>query len=71
MKKILKIGGYARVSTDEQKKFGYSISAQTDDIYKVRDVLENLIVIYRCGSNHYYLVDLYLSIHYLLHFSLE
>ena len=32
MKKVLRIGGYARVSTDEQKKYGYSIQAQTDEI---------------------------------------
>ena len=32
MKKSLRVAGYARVSTDEQKKFGYSISAQTSEI---------------------------------------
>ena len=32
MKKILRVAGYARVSTDEQKKYGFSISAQTDEI---------------------------------------
>ena len=32
--KILKIAGYCRVSHDEQKKFGYSISAQTEVIKK-------------------------------------
>ena len=32
MKKNLRIGGYARVSTDEQKKYGYSIQAQIDEI---------------------------------------
>lgn len=30
--KKLKIAGYARVSTEEQKKFGFSISAQTKEI---------------------------------------
>lgn len=28
MKKKLRVAGYARVSTDEQKKYGYSIQAQ-------------------------------------------
>lgn len=32
MRKILRVGGYVRVSTDEQKKFGYSIQAQCDEI---------------------------------------
>lgn len=32
--KILKVAGYARVSTDEQKKFGYSINAQAEAIDK-------------------------------------
>lgn len=32
--KILKIAGYCRVSHDEQKKFGYSIDAQTEVIKK-------------------------------------
>lgn len=30
MRKNLRVAGYARVSTDEQKKYGYSIQAQTD-----------------------------------------
>lgn len=34
MKKILKIGGYVRVSHEEQKKFGYSINAQIEEIEK-------------------------------------
>lgn len=34
MLKVLRIGGYGRVSHDEQKKFGYSISAQTEKIKK-------------------------------------
>lgn len=32
MKKALKIGGYVRVSTDEQKKYGYSVRAQIEKI---------------------------------------
>ena len=34
----------------------YRFTLQTDDIYKVRDFLEILISIYRCGPNHYWLV---------------
>ena len=34
MKRALRIGGYSRVSHDEQKKFGYSIKAQTEKIEK-------------------------------------
>ncbi len=34
MKKLLRIAIYARVSTDEQKKFGFSISAQLDKLKK-------------------------------------
>lgn len=44
MRKILKVGGYARVSTDEQKKFGYSISAQTDEIKKWCDLYGHQLV---------------------------
>ena len=32
MIKKLRVAGYARVSTDEQKKYGYSIQAQTEEI---------------------------------------
>ena len=32
MRKKLRVAGYARVSTDEQKKYGYSIQAQTEEI---------------------------------------
>lgn len=32
MRKNLRVAGYARVSTDEQKKYGYSIQAQTEEI---------------------------------------
>lgn len=34
MKKILRIGGYARVSHEEQKKYGFSIEAQIEKIEK-------------------------------------
>lgn len=34
MKKVLKVGGYVRVSHEEQKKFGYSINAQIEEIEK-------------------------------------
>lgn len=47
MKKTLRIGGYPRVSKDEQKKFGFSIQAQVDKI-------ENW-----CNENKYHLVDMY------------
>nr|DAJ97863.1 MAG TPA: Putative conjugative transposon recombinase [Caudoviricetes sp.] len=30
MRKKLRVAGYARVSTDEQKKYGYSIQAQVE-----------------------------------------
>lgn len=29
---LAEMAGYARVSTDEQKKYGYSIQAQTEEI---------------------------------------
>lgn len=32
MRKNLRVAGYARVSTDEQKKYGYSIQAQAEEI---------------------------------------
>ena len=32
MRKKLRVAGYARVSTDEQKKYSYSIQAQTEEI---------------------------------------
>ena len=32
MRKKLRVAGYARVSTDEQKKYGYSIQAQPEEI---------------------------------------
>ena len=34
MKKALRIGGYCRVSHDEQKKYGYSVQAQMEKIKK-------------------------------------
>ena len=49
MKKILKIGGYARVSHEEQKKFGYSIDAQLKTI-------ENW-----CNNNNYHLINIYID----------
>ena len=38
MKKSLIVGGYVRVSHEEQKKFGYSINAQTEEIKKWCDI---------------------------------
>ena len=32
MRKKLRVAGYARVSTGEQKKYGYLIQAQTEEI---------------------------------------
>ena len=49
MKKILKIGGYARVSHDEQKKFGYSTNAQIE-------VIKNW-----CEKNNYHLTNVYVD----------
>lgn len=49
MKKIMRVGGYARVSTDEQKKYGYSIEAQVDKIKKY------------CELKNYQLVDVYID----------
>ncbi len=47
--KILKVAGYARVSHDEQKKFGYSISTQVETIEKW------------CDEKKYQLVKLYID----------
>lgn len=47
MKKVLRVGGYARVSHEEQKKFGYSIAAQTE---RIADW---------CEKNNHQLVKLY------------
>ena len=49
MKKVLKIGGYVRVSHEEQKKFGYSIKAQIEEI-------ENW-----CKKNKHQLYKLYID----------
>lgn len=49
MKKIVRVGGYARVSTEEQKKFGYSIDAQVDKIKSY------------CDLKEYQLVDIYID----------
>ena len=47
MKKVLRVGGYGRVSHDEQKKFGYSISAQTEKIKKwCKDEEHKLVKLY-------------------------
>ena len=49
MKKIIRVGGYARVSTEEQKKYGYSIEAQIDKIKKY------------CELKEYQLVDIFVD----------
>ena len=49
MKKIIRVGGYARVSTEEQKKYGYSIDAQVDKIKKY------------CELKGYQLVDIFID----------
>ena len=49
MKKIIRVGGYARVSHEEQKKYGYSIDAQVDKIKKF------------CELKNYQLVDIYID----------
>ena len=49
MKNNLKIGGYVRVSHEEQKKFGYSINAQIEEI-------ENF-----CKLKDYQLINLYID----------
>lgn len=49
MKKIMRVGGYARVSTEEQKKFGYSIDAQVDKIKKY------------CELKEYQLIDIFID----------
>lgn len=49
MKKVIRVGGYARVSTEEQKKYGYSIDAQVDKIKKY------------CLDNEYQLIDIYID----------
>ena len=49
LKKIIRVGGYARVSTEEQKKYGYSIEAQVDKIKTF------------CTENDYQLLDIYID----------
>lgn len=49
MKKIIRVGGYARVSHEEQKKYGFSIDAQVDKIKKY------------CIDNEYQLLDIYID----------
>lgn len=44
MKKTLKIGAYVRVSTDEQKKYGYSVQAQIEKISKWADENGHIII---------------------------
>lgn len=45
MRKKLRVAGYARVSTDEQKKYGYSIQAQKE-LKELRKELDNLNYIF-------------------------
>lgn len=47
MNKTLKIGAYVRVSTDEQKKYGYSVRAQIDKIVNW------------CDDNGHTLIDIF------------
>lgn len=49
MRKKLRVAGYARVSTDEQKKYGYSIQAQTEEITQW------------CSDNDHYLQHIYVD----------
>lgn len=49
MKKNLKIGGYVRVSHEEQKKFGYSVNAQIEEIESF------------CKNKGYDLINLYID----------
>lgn len=49
MSRPLRVGGYARVSHEEQKRFGFSVSAQTDKITKW------------CQEKGHQLVDLYID----------
>lgn len=44
MRKILRVAGYVRVSTDEQKKFGYSIQAQCDEIERWCKSTDNQLI---------------------------
>lgn len=49
MEKVLRIGGYVRVSHEEQKKFGYSVKAQIQEIEKW------------CKEKNYVLVNMYID----------
>lgn len=49
MKKVLKVCGYCRVSTDEQKNYGFSISAQEDKIKNY------------CKEKNYILTNIYID----------
>ncbi len=49
MRKNLRVAGYARVSTDEQKKYGYSIQAQTEEITQW------------CNDNDHDLIHIYID----------
>ena len=49
MRKKLRVAGYARVSTDEQKKYGYSIQAQTEEITQW------------CNDNEHDLIHIYID----------
>lgn len=49
MRKKLRVAGYARVSTDEQKKYGYSIQAQIDEITQW------------CNDNDHDLIHIYID----------
>lgn len=49
MRKKLRVAGYARVSTDEQKKYGYSIQAQTEEITQW------------CNDNDHDLIHIYID----------
>lgn len=48
MRKNLRVAGYARVSTDEQKKYGYSIQAQVEEITQW------------CNDNDHDLINIYI-----------
>lgn len=49
MKKIIRVGGYARVSHEEQSKYGFSIDTQVDKIKKY------------CELKEYQLVDMFID----------
>ena len=52
----LKMQHFDQYFFHEEGSETYSFSMQSNDIYKVNWFLENLIVICRVGSGHYYLV---------------